>query len=234
MRFIPDTSARLFRTLIAACVTATLPALAASCSDGGGGEGGGPITGGKGGTVTVTHPGAPPLAGQSACTVTEDVDIPETSANHDAICTSITYATNPPSGGDHWPIWAKYQKYDKPLPHEMLVHDMEHGAIVLLYRCAEDCPDVVEALTQVFGSIADPLCLTLPGGPPARMVLAPDPDLPAPIAAAAWGATYTATCIDVPSLQKFANDHYGKGTEDLCADGVDPVAMPPCGDGGGG
>ena len=48
-------------------------------------------------------------------------------------------------------------------------------------------------------------------------------------AAAAWGATYTATCIDVPSLRAFANDHYGHGREVLCTDGVDVASMPVCG-----
>jgi hypothetical protein len=79
--------------------------------------------------------------------------------------------------------------------------------------------------------MADPLCLTL-GGPPARMVLTPDPLLSTPIAASAWGATYTATCIDVASLQAFANAHYGQGREDLCNDGQNNQLDPLCPDGG--
>jgi hypothetical protein len=76
--------------------------------------------------------------------------------------------------------------------------------------------------------MADPLCLSIPGGPAARVVLTPDPLLETPIAAATWGATYTATCIDVPSLRAFANAHYGNGREPLCADGLDVSIDDPC------
>ena len=41
----------------------------------------------------------------------------------------------------------------------------------------------------------------------------------APRTVAAWGWTYQADCVDVPSLSKFARDNYGKGPEALCADG---------------
>jgi hypothetical protein len=207
-------------TRLGALLIAAIPLFAAGC---GGGE---PSTGG---VTTTLHPSAPPLPGESECTVTEVTEIPVASASHLPTCMPITYATNPPSGGDHWAVWAAFKKYDQRLPNEMLVHDLEHGAIALLYRCDGECPDVVDALGKVFDGMADPLCLTVPGGPPARMILAPDPDLPTPIAAAAWGATYTATCIDVPSLQAFANEHYAKGPENLCNNGVDPIAMPPCG-----
>ncbi len=163
----------------------------------------------------------------------EVTNIPEPDFVHLPICTPITYATNPPSGGNHWPIWASYTQYTTPIPREMYVHDLEHGAIVLTYKCATSCPDVVAALTMVFDSEVDPICLGMGSGPIARMVLTPDPLLPTPIAAAAWGATYTATCIDPPSLQQFANEHYGHGREDFCTDGWDPSTIV-CTDGGDG
>jgi hypothetical protein len=178
--------------------------------------------------VKTLHPSAPPLPGESACTVVETTNIPEPDFNHLTPCTPITYATNPPSGGNHWPIWAAFKKYDVPVPREMYVHDLEHGAIVLLYKCATACPDVVAALSSVFDGLADPLCLQM-AGPPARVVLKPDPDIDTPIAAASWGDTYTATCIDVPSLQAFANAHYGQGREPLCIDGEDPTQVAVCG-----
>ncbi len=79
---------------------------------------------------------------------------------------------------------------------------------------------MVAALSAVYDAFpADPLCAGL--GPAARLVLTPDPDLATPIAAAAWGATYTATCIDQASLMQFALDQYGQGPEDFCTDGLD-------------
>jgi hypothetical protein len=178
-------------------------------------------------TVTTLHPAAQPLTGESTCTVVETTNIPEPDFNHITPCTPITYPS-PPSGGNHWPIWAAFKKYNTVVPREMYVHDLEHGAIVFTYNCADGCPDVVAALGEVFDGLADPLCLQTPGGPPARAVLTADPLLTTPIAASSWGDTYTATCIDIPSLRAFANAHYGMGREPLCADGVDVDTTSVC------
>lgn len=173
----------------------------------------------------VLHPNAPPLPGETECTVVEVTNIANDSAKHVPTCTPVSYATNPPSGGDHWAVWAAFKKYDARVPREMYVHDLEHGAIVMAYRCSDGCPDVVAALTGVMNQISEACS-------PPRVILTPDPDLDTPIAAAAWGATYTATCIDATSLTAFANDHIGRGPEDICTDGADVSSAAPCPAGG--
>ena len=179
----------------------------------------------------VLTPNAPPLPGQTECRVVMTTNIAIPAAVHVATCTPVTYATNPPSGGDHWGQWAAFKKYTQTVPREMYVHDMEHGAVILLYRCdGATCPeDVVAALEKVFDEAAgDPLCLSAGSTPKARLVLTPDPDLDTPIAIAAWGATYTATCIDTASLAAFVSAHYGKGTETTCFNGQDlDITGPP-------
>ena len=124
------------------------------------------------------------------------------------------------------------------MPRESYVHDMEHGAVVLLYKCESSCPEIVKMLEEVRAEVApDSLCLSSAGSPPARIVLTPDPDLETPIAAGAWGATYTATCIDKASLAKFVADVYGKGTEATCFNGKDwdnpEAGLPTCDSDGG-
>lgn len=181
-------------------------------------------------TVILT-PDAPPLPGETECKVVKTTNIPVNPAVHVADCTSVTYATNPPSGGDHWGTWAAFKKYTTPVPREMYVHDMEHGAVVLSYRYADACPDVVMALETVFDDVAaDPLCVSAGAGPKARLVLTPDPELDTPIAASAWGATYTATCIDPSSLAAFVSAVYGRGPESTCFNGkdIEAGAGPTC------
>lgn len=224
-------------------------ALAGACSDAtlvepigvdGGNAGGGGAGGESSGpTVVVTHPDAPPLPGESSCDVTVTTNIPLPSAMHVPVCTPVEYATNPPSGGNHWPFWAAFKEYAAPVRREMYVHDLEHGAVVLAYRCAGACPDVVEFLEAAMAKAkADPLCGIF--DVPSRIVLTPDPLLDAPIAAAAWGATYVATCLDPASLAAFIVAHYAKSPENTCAPGVDPTdldagAAVACdGSGGGG
>jgi len=53
-----------------------------------------------------------------------------------------------------------------------------------------------------------------------RTVITPDPLLDVPVAAAAWGYTYKADCVDLPSLIAFATEHYGNGPEVLCGNGT--------------
>lgn len=191
---------------------------------GGGGGGGGSSTAsstGAGGDVEELRPDAEPLPGHDACIVTVTTGIPLAAAKHVELCSDVSYATNPPSGGDHWPRWAAFGTYEEPVAHELLVHDLEHGAIALLHDC-DGCEDVVvdafTEATQAYG--ADPKCLQ--SGSVARFVIAPDPSLDHPVALAAWGATYVATCIDPPSLAAFIEDHYAKAPEDTCAAGVVP------------
>jgi hypothetical protein len=186
----------------------------------GSGSGGAPDAGSMRVTVTL-HPSAPPLPGESACTVVEVTNLAIPDARHVATCTPVEYATDPPSGGPHWPVWAARGKYTTPVPRPMYVHDLEHGWIVLSYRCKDDCPDVVAALEKAFDTADDTYCVAH-GDANARVILTPDPLLNTPIAASAWGATYTATCIDPASIADFIAKRIGRGTEMICGGGQLP------------
>ncbi|MCK6593250.1 MAG: DUF3105 domain-containing protein [Polyangiaceae bacterium] len=182
--------------------------------------------------VETLTPEGEPLPGETECSVVMTTGIAVSPAVHLPFCTTVEYATNPPSGGDHWGQWAAFKEYSTALRRELYVHDMEHGAVVLAYRCETECPEVVQTLRDVVAeATSDPLCVQL-GGPPARLIITPDPLLDTPIAAAAWGATYTATCIDKASLAAFVAKAYGKGPENLCYDGKDPTnpssGIPAC------
>jgi hypothetical protein len=148
---------------------------------------------------------------------------PLLAGQHVAIGTDITWDSNPPSSGPHYPIWAAYQAYTSPVPRGYYVHDLEHGGIDLLYNCAAgsiDCAQIQAQLQQVTDALPDdPLCTALGEGVRVRVVLTPDPLLDVPVAAAAWGWTYRAECFDLPSLLDFARAHYGQGPETLCNDG---------------
>ena len=63
---------------------------------------------------------------------------------------------------------------------------------------------------------------------PSRFVIVPEPDLPVAVAAVAWEHVYTATCLDLASLQAFVDAHYGQAPEDTCAPGVDLSAEGWC------
>lgn len=138
----------------------------------------------------------------------------------------VSYCTRPPSSGDHYGDWANFVVYDKPVPYGNLVHSLEHGAVVMLYRCPTamlPCKSTQNALVAIADAQpVDPIC-TAPLK--RRIIVAPDPTLDVAIGAAAWQWTYRAECVDTTSLGDFVTAHYGKATEDLCAAGIDPTAM---------
>ncbi len=152
---------------------------------------------------------------------------PRLTANHfdpyDDSDAAPVWNSNPPSIGSHFYTWAAYGEYQEPVDRRYYVHNLEHGAVVFLYKCEEaaGCPEVVEALREVEASIPDdPLCTGEGEGVRARTLITPDPLIDVPIAAAAWGWTYRAECMDKESLMQFAREHYNHGTECTCVDGI--------------
>ena len=144
---------------------------------------------------------------------------PVAASPHVAEGTAIAYATNPPSSGPHSPIWANFEEYGSPVDDGYLVHSMEHGAVLLLYRCdAATCAEDAAALRAVRAAVpSDPKC---DPSIRVRVILAPRPTLDVRIAAAAWGATYKADCVDAASLAAWVTEHYAKAPEDFCSPGA--------------
>jgi uncharacterized protein DUF3105 len=210
-------------------------------SAGGGGIGGEGIGGepswivptGSGGCDTILY--EPPNQGQG----------------HVEECSKVTYWSNPPSSGPHYPKWALFKTYDEAFPRGYYVHSMEHGAVVLAYKCTGDCTREVAAIQALVDALpGDPLCPDgAGGGPPGtggagggtsnlirtRVIIVPDPLLDVPFAATAWGNMLKAQCFDADLVGEFISAHYAKAPEDGCFGGIDPTdpasRIPPdCGE----
>lgn len=136
---------------------------------------------------------------------------------------NIVYCSKPPNSGPHFNIWAAYQSYSTPVPSGFLVHSMEHGGVVVYYKCAsrDACPEVASKLQAILD--ARPVDNSCAAPVKHRLILAPDPTLDTAVAAAAHTFTYHADCVDQTSLAAFIDAHYAHGTEDLCANGIDPT-----------
>lgn len=140
---------------------------------------------------------------------------------HVPLDAGITWSTNPPSSGDHYDAWARWGIHREVVPRGYWVHNLEHGGVVVLYRCDGECDSVRDALESfVRGLRPEPECMGT--GVVRRILLTPDPLLDVPVAAAAWGWTYRAYCVDVPSLEAFVYRLTGQGPENVCADGSYP------------
>ena len=59
--------------------------------------------------------------------------------------------TVPPTSGQHWNGWVQCGFYRDPVPDERIVHNMEHGNIIVHYNLADSSQ--VDELAQVFDDI---------------------------------------------------------------------------------
>jgi len=48
-----------------------------------------------------------------------------------------TYNSNPPTSGDHFPVWAKPGFYNQLISDGHLIHSMEHGYVIVWYDCTK-------------------------------------------------------------------------------------------------
>ncbi|MEK7480654.1 MAG: DUF3105 domain-containing protein [Patescibacteria group bacterium] len=84
----------------------------------------------------------------------------------------VTYQSNPPTSGDHWPDPLRDGIYDTEKPDEAVVHSMEHGRIWISYR-----PDISDTTKEQLRALAKR---------EAYVVMTPRPENDTDIALAAW------------------------------------------------
>lgn len=141
---------------------------------------------------------------------------------HVTDCTPIVHATNPPSSGEHYPTWADFGEYDFALPRGFWVHNLEHGAVVVTYRCDDGCEEDLSAARAWLASLEPDAGCDADGR--ARVLLLPDPLLDVRWAASAWGHTLRADCFDAGTFSAFYVAHAGQPPApeaSLCGTGFD-------------
>jgi hypothetical protein len=101
----------------------------------------------------------------------------------------VTYPQTPPVGGAHSSSWQNCGIYDTPVPNELGVHSMEHGAVWITYQ-----PDLpAESVAQLRALIRGR----------GYGLLSPYEGLPQPIYASAWGVQISTSDPADPRLNQF-------------------------------
>lgn len=104
------------------------------------------------------------------------------------------YVTDPPTSGAHRSGPLPSGVVAEPLPRPVQVAVLEQGGVVIQHRSA-----------------ADGAPLAGLGGE--RVVVAPNPSLPAAVVATAWRHKVSCTAVDVDALRAFVRDHGGRGPD---------------------
>jgi hypothetical protein len=110
----------------------------------------------------------------------------------------VEYTSDPPTSGPHQPAPPVEGVVEDPIPRPIQVGILERGDILVQHDPDLDADDRgrLEALA------AD------------GVVVAPSPDLPAPVVATAWVHKRTCETVDADALQAFIEERTGKGPED--------------------
>lgn len=109
------------------------------------------------------------------------------------------YSTIPPTSGRHWDAWAACGFYDYALPDELLVHNLEHGNIIVSYNL----PDAAQV--QQLRAFMDNFELAA-----AWAVTRHYDQIPAnTVALSAWGVLDTMQGVDEPRIERFFREYAG-------------------------
>ena len=121
---------------------------------------------------------------------------------HTHVTGPVQYSVTPPVGGDHNATWLNCGVYDKTVPNENAVHNLEHGAVWITYQPSLPASEV----SQLRAFVGKQTVLTPAGASGSRyMDLTPFPGLPSPIVASSWGFELRLSSPSDPRLQQFVN-----------------------------
>jgi len=119
------------------------------------------------------------------------------------------YKHYPPASGPHYDTPADGSTYDQPLPEGRWVHNLEHGGVVILYKCPSGCPDLVKQLKDL--SAAAPQSKQWKE---TKLVVTPYDKMEHQLAIVAWDWIDEMDAFDSARLLKFYNAHLDRGPED--------------------
>jgi hypothetical protein len=151
----------------------------------------------------------------------------EQESPHQTPGTVIPFRDNPPTNGPHYDVWARWGVYREVIPRGYWVHNLEHGGVVIAYR--PDLSDAERDRLEAFVRALPPEPDCAAQGVRRRIIVTPDPELPARVAAVAWSHSYTADCVDTNALEQVVLGLTGRGPEQVCGDGWYPALDPDAG-----
>ncbi len=152
-----------------------------------------------------------PLPGLYPGTLLPGTRFPDLGQQHVPVGTSVTYNSNPPTSGPHYPYWAGWGIYKNPPADEFLVHNLEHGGVIISYNPNRIKGQELERLQAQARSLSrfNP-----------RIILTPRPNLDTAIALTAWNYLQKLDRYDPEAVKLFYDTHIARGPE--CQEGLCP------------
>jgi len=150
---------------------------------------------------TCYHP-TKPLLPRSAPSSLECNPPPEGyMPQHFCMGDTISYNSIIPTFGDHRPVWPKFGEYSF-VPHQRWLHNIEHGAVVMLYHPCAHHSLVQKLRALVTGCIRKHIIS------PSSLVAEDKP-----LVLVAWGCRLSMASVDEKEVSDFIKKHGLKGPE---------------------
>jgi hypothetical protein len=159
---------------------------------------------------TVENPGTE-LPPQTAEVALPGESIPDLGREHVPETERVTYNSDPPTSGSHHEQWAQWGIYDQAPVDEQLVHNLEHGGVIVSYNPAQLSAEDLQQLRSQVSALSEI-------NP--RLILTPRETLDSAIALTAWGYLQKLESYDPDAVETFYNAHIARGPE--CQQGLCP------------
>ena len=119
------------------------------------------------------------------------------------------YSSTPGTSGPHWVTPANWGVYTDAQPESHLIHNLEHGGIVIWYQPRKLDAQQIQALTD--------FVTTKVSSEQYKFILSPwgGQDFGHPIAVTAWRWLLYLDTGNLDAIRDFANAHYGQAPEPL-------------------
>ncbi|TMC50554.1 MAG: DUF3105 domain-containing protein [Chloroflexi bacterium] len=148
--------------------------------------------------------------------------ISEMPHTHVAPPAKVQYLHNPPTSGCHYSLGGgvapiQHGAYDKAIPAEYWVHNLEHGYIAVLYNCPgggpTGCPDDFQKLRDWLHRQSPD-----PGGQAySKIIILPWTTMKPRFALVSWDWYLPMQTLDINQVQRFYDNHVGKSPEGLAS-----------------
>lgn len=122
------------------------------------------------------------------------------------------YNSDPPTSGPHAPpIGAGF--YDEAPPDENLVHNLEHGYVILWYNCTGLDETGCQTLKTQIRDVMDRAKPVVIGTDVKKLIAVPRPSMEARIALTSWGRIDKLTTFNETEIMEFVRDFRNQAPE---------------------
>lgn len=167
--------------------------------------------------------------------------VPEMGREHIAVGTSHkTYNSNPPTSGPHYADTANWGIHQTTIQDEYLIHNLEHGGVIVHYKCPEPKPTPMPSATPSASPFPTTPSATDTATPSAefdqsalactliknqlegvvrqyaaKVILQPNPTIDKTIALTAWTRIDMFDTLDLDRVKRFIDAYRNRGPENV-------------------